>query len=340
MISVSRKIIGERWNASLDILREAVFSPLNDEALEVIVRENHLSEIKYKKLSELCLYVLLGIINSEDLYKEIRDGLQIDPRLALEIYHQVDKKIFEPIRKEIEDNFIRFKIGAIKESEIFESQPVAPQIVLKKENPEIINLRTEAENIHQPLKLKIETGLPVEKLKEPAPVSLGGISIAQTETPNVISEASKTSAQTASQSSVLEGPFMLHKKEESQSISQTQAEKNFGGSSYGGFLGSSMKSFGVQKPQDSVSTAKIEMPFDKKPLNGQEMQKVPVVVKKYEQEQAKTIHYSAYKSSLEKDVDGSVKTIVSPIPQQAQQPKKPEAKNEGMIDLTNLTLNK
>lgn len=343
MVSVPKKTIGERWNVLPNTLRDAVFSPLNDEAMDSTAKDNHLSDIKSKKLSELCLYVLLGIINSEDLYKEIRDGLQIDPRLALEIYHQVDKKIFESIRKEIEDNFIRFKIGAIKESEVSQSQPIASQVVLKKESPEIINLKNESENAPQPIKLKIDTGIPSEKPKEPAPVSLGDISIIQTEMPSAMPVAPKSSSQPVPQPSVPEGPFMLHKKEESQSVSETQTAKNFGPSSYGGFLGSTMKSFGVQKPQDSVSSAKIEMPFGSKLSDNQNEQKiVPVVVKKYEQEPAKTIHYSAYKSPLEKNSDGLVRTLVSspqqPAQQPTQQPKKPEVKNEGMIDLNNLTI--
>jgi hypothetical protein len=341
MYKISSKNFSERWDTLPENLKDGVNSALNISIVEKIGTDRHLSDEKIYKLLDLTRGVFLGLINSEDFYKEIKDNLAIDPRLALEIYHEIDGKVFNQYKKTIEDNFISYKIKATKESEVIQPTFVAPRVVLKKEDPEIINLKTESENFSQPKKLKIETDLSTEKIEGPAPVSLSGISITPTETLNITPATLKVSTQPTSQPTVPEGPFMLHKREESQTVFQTQAAKVSGNSSFGGFLGSTMKSFGVQKPQNIASTAKIEMPFDQKASNDQETQKVPVVVKKYEQEEAKTIHYSPYKSPLEKGADGSIRTVTPPILQQSlQQPKKSETKNEGMIDLTNLTLNK
>ncbi len=404
MISISKKIIGERWNALPDTLRDVVFSPLSNEAIDSIARDNHLSDIKSKKLSELCLYVLLGIINSEDLYKEIRDALQIDPRLALEIYHQVDKKIFESFKKEIEENYIKSKIGVIKESEIIEPTQVSSQVVLKEKNPEIVDLKSSLST--EPVKLKIEGDITSQKPKESAPISLDnlqanqsaqlprGASFAnmnvvrlatadtsfsqtnqsqktfQAETgaispkPQINQEVnlgqlsvgskSNVSQPTASKPTIPEGPVILHKKEESQSIAQSQTIKNFAPSSFGGFFGSDMKSFGTAKTQNFVSSAKIEMPSQIKPLSSdQPIQKIPVVVKKYEEEPVKTVHISNFKTSLDNNFKTDVASNVpdnsktsTPITSFNQPSAKSSVENKnndiggGMVDLSNLTMRK
>lgn len=333
MYGPNRKQIVERWNLMPDILREAVTSSLLMDDLDAIQNNYHLSDAKTIQLSKLVRGVFYGLIHSEDLYKEIKDVLQIDPRLALEIYHEIDKKIFQSVKKDIEDNFIKFKLGAVKESEISRTEQVPSQVVLKG-GPEIINLKPETSSFGvTPTKIKIESAT-LEKTKEPGPVSLGNIqSTTNSQQPTIKPTQFENKPENKT---IPEGPFILHKMDEAQSVSGTQATSGYKQTSFGGYFGS-MKTVGTQKPQDTISSARIEMPFDLKPKEG-DGQKVPVVVKKYEAEPVKTVHISNFKTPLEKTPDGALKPITPPQPTPISQ-KKP-SNGDGMIDLLNLTIKK
>ena len=309
-------------------------SPITIDTVDAIEQNYHLGETRADALSRLVRGVFYGFIHFDDLYKEIRDGLGIDPRLALEIYHELDKKIFDSFRKEIEDEFLKYRIGVRKESEISALKQMSSQVVLR-EGPEIINLKPEISVEPQLIKLKIETTPIVEKLGEPAPVSLGGISVAA-EILKAQTVAPQSKLATPSGQVVPEAPFMLHKKEESQSVAQAQATSAYKQTSFGGYFGS-LKSAGMPKSQELVSTAKIEMPFDQK-SSELGAQKIPVVVRRYETEPVKTVHYSDLKTTLERKEDGSIKPVI-PSKSASVQPKKPET-GGGMIDLINLTIKK
>lgn len=333
MYNPSRQQIIERWNDMPDILKDAMHSSLVIDDLDSTEQKFHLDEDKGTGLARLVRGVFYGFIHFENIYNEIRDTLRIDPRLALDIYHELDKKVFDPFRKEIEDNYIKHKVGAIKESEV--AQPSIPSQVVLREGSETINLKPEISAEFQPMKLKIETVPIAEKSGGPAPVSLGGISAA-TEISKTQTVAPQSKPVAPGDQVIPEAPFMLHKKEESQSVAQAQAASAYKQTSFGGFFGS-LKAAGMPKSQEPVSTARIEMPFDQKPLEPG-AQKVPVVVKRYETEPVKTVHYSDLKTTLERKEDGSIKPVM-PLKPALVQPKKPET-GGGMIDLTNLTLKK
>ena len=338
MYAPTKDQISERWDGMPDVLKDAMYSVLTRDEMDVLQKNFHLSDDKADELYRLVRGVFYGFIHTEDLYKEIRDSLQIDPRLALDIYHEIDKKIFDSFRKEIEDNFIRYKIGAIKESEVPQSKSVPAQVVLK-EGPEVINLKPESAVSEAPVKLKVEG---VQKPAEPAPMPIGQVGV-KPEPITVISSSSpkppvapvapqqKPFAQPQPKTEapgVSEGPMIIHQKEESVSVSQTQAASPFRQNSFGGYMGS-FRSFSGQAPQAPISSAKIEMPSELKPISGQAEQKIPVVVKKYEEEPEKTIHYSDLTTPLvpKKEEKPQASSFATP----KQQPP------EGMIDLSSLT---
>ncbi len=352
MYQPTRQQVITQWEQMPDILREAMHSSLTIDEIDNIQTNFHLSDDKSNTLARLIRGVFYGLIHTEDLYKEIKDSLQIDPRLALDIYHEVDKKIFESFRKEIEDNFIRSKIGAIKESEVPKPKSVPAQVVLK-EGPEVINLKPESAVSETPTKLKVEG---VQKPSEPAPMPIGQINI-KPEPITVISSASPKpqfspiaqqskppvapvtpwqkpdvpSQPKAEPVGATEGPMIIHQKEESISVSQTQAASPFRQNSFGGYMGS-FRSFSGQAPQAPVSSAKIEMPSGQKPVSGQTEQKIPVVIKKYEEEPAKTIHYSELKTPVTPKKESMPQTS-APVVAKKQPP-------EGMVNLSDLTFRK
>ena len=351
MIKVSDSQIDERWNDAPDKIREAVFSQFYNDQFDGICDTYHLPENKRDILRNLVFYAFLGFFPLEDMYKEIKEGANLDPRIALDVYHDIDKKIFDPFKKEMEDMFIKFKIGIVKESQI-STPEVNPQIVLR-EGPEVINLRPEPAVSEAPIKIKVEGE---KKLPEPAPMSIGQVNI-KPEAVIVAPASPKPPASSAAPISKLEaiisapkpapasapdseGPMIIHKKDESQSVVQTQPASPFRQTSFGGYMGT-FRSFSGQAPQAPVSSAKIEIPSEQKISTPAGEQKIPVVVKKYDEEPVKTVHYSDLRTPLSpnKEEKPQSATVIpaAPIPPPFPPKKEPP---QGMIDLTNLTFRK
>jgi hypothetical protein len=239
--------------------------------------------------------------------------------------------LFLPLRKDIEINYSKHRVDVVKETELLKTASVPQQVVLR-EGPSIINLKPEVSTEAQSTKLKIEGVTTVEKPKESAPVSLGSI---QPTTNNLESKipARPAEEKKPEDKTIPEGPFILHKIEGAQSVAGAQSNTPYKQTSFGGYFGS-MKSAGMQKPQDSISTARVEMPFGIKTKEDGEQKVVPIVVKKYEQEPVKTVHISDFKTPLEKSPDGTIKPVAATQPTSI---KKPEI-GGGMVDLNNLTI--
>jgi hypothetical protein len=84
------------------ILREAIFSERNADILWGVCEAQHLSEDKIYKIATLAGDVLLGFVHSEDFEKEIKQELGLNPEIAKIISQEVDRKIFSPIKSEID----------------------------------------------------------------------------------------------------------------------------------------------------------------------------------------------------------------------------------------------
>ncbi|HPW34161.1 MAG TPA: hypothetical protein PK367_00145 [Candidatus Paceibacterota bacterium] len=321
MYNPTKKQIMERWNSMPDILKEAMHSAIIMDASDSIEINFHLDEVKGIKLSKLIRGVFYGLIHVQDLYNEIKDSLGIDPRLALDIYHEIDKKIFESFRKDIEDFYIRNKIGIIKESQITQTGPIESQIVLKN-GPEIINLKPEGVVEMQTKKLVVQS--PEQPKKEPSTIFANPVQNQNQLSQSQIGGGSVAPILPQSSPTGFDGPIIIHKKEEAQSVSQGNITNAYKQTSLGGFMGS-FGAIGAAKHKDQGSLAKVEMPFQIKSNLQSTEQKIPVVVKKYG-EQVKTVHYSDLKTSLE--------------PKTNNPPKSEPPKENGFVNLNDLTINK
>jgi hypothetical protein len=324
MLKVDNKTINKRWDEAPDVLREAVFSPVCNDALENVCEEFHLVEEKRVILRRLGFFVFFGFIHLQDLYKEIKDSLGIDGRLALEIYQELDKKVFSPFHKEIEDNYLKFKIGVVRPEDIDEAPKAQIQrVVLKEQEPSVVDLkpveiikdrgeRTEnseervgtqeteppspleekekppvvikpTQEINEQGKEEREKGKVEERIIVKKPIE--SIPLTPKPLPLTLSDVADL------------GPVIIHKREEPSSVSQTKATSGFKINTFGGFFGSFKSS--IPRQQDAVSKAQVQTPSNFKKEEMSEAGKVPVVVKKYE-EQPKTIHYSGFKTDLGK----------------------------------------
>ncbi|MDP3948640.1 MAG: hypothetical protein Q8Q17_01675 [bacterium] len=85
-----------------EILREAMSSEANSDIVWKTAENEHLPEDKIMVVSRLVGYVLMGFVHPEDLARELHDNLGIDSRIAASIAEPINKKIFQPLREELE----------------------------------------------------------------------------------------------------------------------------------------------------------------------------------------------------------------------------------------------
>ncbi len=91
-----------RWDLLPEILREATTSETNSAIVWKTGEAEHLPKEKLSVVSRLTGYVLMGFIHPEDLAREIQENLGIDIRIATSIADPINKKVFQPLRGELE----------------------------------------------------------------------------------------------------------------------------------------------------------------------------------------------------------------------------------------------
>ena len=139
----SRQQLLARWDESSDVLHEAVFSDVNELTLDNLAEKFRLSDDQRADMAHLCLLVFLGFVSYRNVAQELQSELGLDAATALSLYQGIDAKIFEPIRKDIEDNYLKFKIGAVDEASV-QKPSVVSQVNLKTPQPEgTVNLKKE-----------------------------------------------------------------------------------------------------------------------------------------------------------------------------------------------------
>ena len=102
MLKISQKQVLERRDTLPQNLREALSSEQNTDILWRVCEGQHLSEDKIRKVAVIAGDVILGFIHIEDLAKEIKVELNIAPEIANAITSEVNRKIFAPIRADLE----------------------------------------------------------------------------------------------------------------------------------------------------------------------------------------------------------------------------------------------
>ena len=128
MLKISRQQALNRWDILPDNLREALFSEYDADILWRICENQHLSEDKIRIIAILIGNVILGFIHLEDLAGEIKQELGINPEIANSIASEIERKIFAPIRSDLEK--IYAPVEALTEEGASPiSEPEAPKII-------------------------------------------------------------------------------------------------------------------------------------------------------------------------------------------------------------------
>ncbi len=102
MIKISQNQALKRWGTLPDILKESIFSAYNAEILWRVCENQHLSEDKIDKVAVVTGDVLMGFLHPEDFAQEIHEALNINIEIAKAIAMEIDRKIFSPLKKELE----------------------------------------------------------------------------------------------------------------------------------------------------------------------------------------------------------------------------------------------
>jgi len=275
MQQVTAKQIFNRWDELSEVLRDAMTTPNIVDQTDYIGSQFHLSEQKIHILDRLVRRVFLGFVHSEDIHKIIKEWLGIDGRLALDIYQELEKKVFAPFKKDIEQNYLSHHVGVVSEEVVEKQKPTEQKVILREGAGGVVNLKLGLSPDLSPIKI-------VDAKKEDK----------STFSPQLKDVSQKPKVASAS------GPLIIHQKETPLSATQNTSGGEFKQMSYGGFMGS-FKSLSQNK-SSSVPTAKASVEIPSPPMAStpkEKEEKIPVSVKQYE-EKPKTVHYSAFSTPL------------------------------------------
>ena len=105
MINVLEEQVTKRWDGLPSKLKEAIFSETNNDFLRELGATNNLSEEIIDQIALTVGDVLMGFLSSDDFEQEIRSANQLDSTVARSISQEINKKIFDPLREDIQRNY-------------------------------------------------------------------------------------------------------------------------------------------------------------------------------------------------------------------------------------------
>ncbi|MCR4328756.1 MAG: hypothetical protein NUV53_04610 [Patescibacteria group bacterium] len=95
--------IFERWDLLAPALRDALVSEENSDIVWKTCTDEHLSEEKIHEVARIVSWVMLGFLHPEDIAREVQFSTGIHPEVARAIASPLIKKIFEPMRDDLEN---------------------------------------------------------------------------------------------------------------------------------------------------------------------------------------------------------------------------------------------
>jgi len=129
MITVSKQQSFNRWDVLPENIREELVSDVNSIFIWQTCEAEHIPNKKIYIVSKIVGEVLMGFLHPEDMAKEIRDSIGIDIRIATSTTDTISKRVFAPIRADI-DRVYNPSVGGALTPKIFEEihPPIAELI--------------------------------------------------------------------------------------------------------------------------------------------------------------------------------------------------------------------
>ncbi len=129
MTTITTQQARQRFRVLPNDLQDVIFSVQTAEIIRRTAEENHLTTDKIPPVAESVGLVFLGFIHPEDLIKEIQDRLGIAQQAAAAIANSLNSKLFQPIKTTIE------KIYAPAPLEPTHLPPEPPRIIEEVKKP-------------------------------------------------------------------------------------------------------------------------------------------------------------------------------------------------------------
>jgi hypothetical protein len=102
MTIIPQQQLFDRWDTLPDSLRDAIFDEPTTDFIWKTSEDEHISDDQIYTISKLVGYVFMGFLHPEDLGEEIKERLNIDMRIAQAIQDDLNKRIFAPLRPDLD----------------------------------------------------------------------------------------------------------------------------------------------------------------------------------------------------------------------------------------------
>jgi hypothetical protein len=292
MLQIPRQQILDRYDTLPESLKDAGFLPYNTLLIKKIGESNHLTEEKISTISQLVGYVLFGFIHPEDLAKEIRESLNLNPEIANSIADEIDRKIFNPIRTDLEKVYAPPSGEEILDlrTAARETKPAEEAVLPRVETPTAEAGAAATSPVEAPVLSPVEAPKILPREEKPEAVKPPEISpIAAPPAPVLpVTEAGPVAASEAE-------PFIIHKEAEFKPISETKK-------SLGGLFGFLRR--GGEEKLEKAEPVKAEVEIGDKSLKAE-----PPKITKTEPPKVRVVHYTEFQPA------------VSPFPTGTEKPK-------------------
>ncbi len=284
MIKITHQQALTRYDTLSDVLKDAGFSIQNVQIIRRIGEENHLSYDKVLVISELVGYILFGFIHPEDLAKEIRESLNLNPEIANSVAEEIDRKIFSPIRTDLEKVY-----APPSEEEVLDLRAVAREA---KPVEEVAFSRVEAPiaEAGAAATSPVETPKIIPQEEKPETVKPPEISPIAAPSAPVLPAAEPGPVATSEAE-----PFIIHKEAEFKPLSETKK-------SLGGLFGFLRK--GGEEKLEKAEPVRAQVEIGDKSLKAE-----PLKITKTEPPKVRVVHYTEFQPA------------VSPFPTETEKPK-------------------
>ena len=121
MITISEQQALERWDSLPASLREALYSENNSDFIWQLSKGENIPDEKIYDVSMVAGYVLMGLLHPEDVAQELIERLEIDKKTATDIQDSLNRRIFTPLRSDIDTMF--------QPLSKIETRPTSPMII-------------------------------------------------------------------------------------------------------------------------------------------------------------------------------------------------------------------
>jgi len=219
MPNITKQQALNRWDKLPMVLREAIFSERNADILWGVCETQHLSEDKIYKIATLAGNTIMGFIHLEDFEKEIKQELGLNPDIVVIIAQEINRKIFAPIRSEIDKAYV-----LPLESEKPEEETQAPEI----EESIVTDIRRETGGVKITKEVRYAQPAEVEPMRIVGVGEEEKLIVPKAEEKGFEIEKPVLAPEPISTPVMPEGPVVLHEEEGLQTVLGETKKKSLG----------------------------------------------------------------------------------------------------------------